>query len=100
MRWRWSWRSAVGGVANFFGEGVIGVLERAHRGCVDADVESFESIEIAGGIEEAVDGVGVAALRFGLAENGAVGFGDYTGSVGRVVDQLGSSSFQLVVELS
>src|SRR4029077_10423240 len=40
----------VGGVADFFGEGVIGVLESAHGGCVDADVESFESIKIAGGI--------------------------------------------------
>ena len=31
----------VGGVADFFGEGVIGVLERTHHGCVDADVEDF-----------------------------------------------------------
>jgi len=40
----------VSGVADFFCEGVIGVLERAHGGGVNADVESFESIEIAGGI--------------------------------------------------
>jgi len=36
MRWRWSWLSAV--VADFFGEGVIGVLESAHRGGMDANV--------------------------------------------------------------
>ena len=29
---------AVGGVADFFGESVIGVLEGAHDGGVDADV--------------------------------------------------------------
>ncbi len=55
----------VGGVANFFGERVIGVLKRAHHGGVDADVEDFETVGIAGGIEEAVDGFGVGALRFG-----------------------------------
>jgi hypothetical protein len=55
----------VGGVADFFGEGVIGVLENAHHGGVDADVEDFEAIRIAGGVEEAVDGFGVGALRFG-----------------------------------
>ena len=51
----------VGGVGDFFGEGVIGVLESAHHGGVDADVENFEAIGIAGGVEEAVDGFGVRA---------------------------------------
>ena len=41
---------AVCGVADFFREGVAGVLKRTHGGGVDAYVESFESIEIAGGI--------------------------------------------------
>jgi len=41
---------AVGGVADFFGEGVVGVLEGAHGGGVDAYVESLEAIEIAGGV--------------------------------------------------
>ena len=54
---------AVGGVADFFGEGVIGVLQGAHHGRVDADVQSFEAVEIARGIEQAVDGFGVAAVR-------------------------------------
>ena len=40
----------VCGVADFFCEGVVGVLESAHGGGVDANVESFESVEIAGGI--------------------------------------------------
>ena len=53
----------VGGVGDFFGEGVIGVLESAHHGGVNADVEDFEAIGIAGGIEEAIDGFGVGALR-------------------------------------
>jgi hypothetical protein len=52
----------VGSVADFLGEGVIGVLQGAHGRCVDADVESFEAIEVAGRIEQAIDGVGVAAL--------------------------------------
>ena len=33
----------VGSVADFFGEGVIGVLESAHHGGVNADVEDFEA---------------------------------------------------------
>ncbi len=55
----------VGGMADFFGEGVVGVLESAHHGGVDADVEDFEAIGIAGGIQQAVDGFGVGALGFG-----------------------------------
>ena len=64
---------AVGGVADFFGESVIGVLQRAHHGCVDADVESFQAIEIARGIEQAVESFGVGAIGGGEAENGAIG---------------------------
>lgn len=77
----------VGGVADFFGEGVIGVLESAHHGCVNADVEDFEAIGIARGIEKSVDGFRVGALRFGEAEDSAVGLGDDARSVGRVIDQ-------------
>ena len=46
----------VGSVGDLFREGVIGVLERTHHGGMDADVENFEAIGIAGGVEEAVDG--------------------------------------------
>ena len=56
---------AVGGVADFFGEGVMGVLQSAHHGGVDADVENFEAVGIESGVEKAVDGFGVGALRFG-----------------------------------
>ena len=52
-------------MGDFFGEGVIGVLERAHHGGVDADVESFEAVEIARGVEKAVDCFGIGALGFG-----------------------------------
>ena len=45
----------VGGVADFFGESVIGMLEGAHHGGADADVEDFEAVGIASGVEEAVD---------------------------------------------
>ena len=83
----------VSGVADFFGEGVVGVLESAHCGGVDADVESFESIKIAGGIQQAVDGLGVAALRFGLTDYCAVGFDHYAGGVRGIVDELGCFSF-------
>ena len=41
---------AVCGVADSFGKRVIGVLESTHHRGVDADVECFEAIEIAGGI--------------------------------------------------
>ena len=41
---------AVGGVADFFGESVVGVLEGAHDRGVNANVQSFEAIEIAGGV--------------------------------------------------
>ena len=54
---------AVGGVTNFLREGVVGVLECAHHRGVDADVESFEAVEIARGVEEAIEGFGVGALR-------------------------------------
>ena len=52
----------VGGVADFFGEGVVDVLESAHHGSVDPDVERFEAVEIARGVEQAVEGLGVGAL--------------------------------------
>jgi len=52
----------VGGMADFFSEGVIGVLESAHHRGVNADVEDFETIGIAGGIEKAVDGFRIGAL--------------------------------------
>jgi len=55
----------IGGVADFFGEGVIGVLERTHHGGVDADVENFEAVGIAGRVEKAVDRFGVGALGYG-----------------------------------
>ena len=47
---------AVGGVADFLGKSVVGVLQRAHHRRVHADVQSFETIEIARGIEQAIDG--------------------------------------------
>ena len=40
----------VGGVADFLGEGVVGMLKGAHHRGMDADVESFEAVEIARGI--------------------------------------------------
>ena len=90
----------IGGVADFFCESVIGVLERAHHGGVDADVKSFEAIEIARGIEETVNGFGVVALGFGEAEDGTVGFGHDADGVGGVVDELGSFSSELGVEFA
>jgi len=90
----------VGGVADFFGEGVIGVLEGAHHRGVDADVESFETVEIARGIEETVDGFGIGALRFREAGDGAVGFGHDADGVGGIVDELGSLAVELGIEFA
>ena len=47
---------AVGGVADFFGEGEISVLQRAKDRGVNADVERFAAIGIARGIEKQIDG--------------------------------------------
>ncbi len=54
---------AVSGVADFFREGEVGVLERAHHRGMDADVEGFKAVEIARGVEKAVEGFGVGTLR-------------------------------------
>ena len=62
--------------------------------------ESFEAIGIARGIEQAVDGFGVGALRFGEADDGAVGFGDDRGGVRRVIDELRRLSAELGVEFA
>ena len=52
---------AVGSVADFFGESEIGVLQRAHQRRVHADVENFQAIRIARGIQHAVERFGVGA---------------------------------------
>ncbi len=91
---------AVGGVADFFGEGVVGVLERAHDGGVDADVERFEAVEVARGIQEAVNGFEVATLGFREAGDGAVGFGHDADGVGGVVNEAGGFAVELGVEFA
>ena len=53
----------IGGVADFFREGEIRVLQRAHRRRVDADVQRLEAIGIARGIQHAVERFGVRARR-------------------------------------
>jgi hypothetical protein len=40
---------------------------------VDADVQSFQTIEIARGVEKAVQGFGVGAIGARETENGAIG---------------------------
>ncbi len=69
-------------------------------GRVDANVERFEAIEILRGIEQAVDGFGIGALRFGEAEDGAVGDGHDAGGVGGIVDEFGSFSVEFGVEFA
>ncbi len=87
-------------MADFLGEGVIGVLERAHHGSVNADVEDFETVGIASGIEKAIDGIGVRTLGGSKADYGAIGFGHDAGSIGRVVEKLGSFAGELGVEFT
>ncbi len=91
---------AVGGVADFLGESVVGVLERAHHRGVDADVEGFEAVEIASGIQKAIEGLEVAALGFDEAGDGAVGFGNDANSIGRVIDEPGGFTVELGVEFA
>ena len=81
---------AVGGVADFLRESEVGVLESAHHRGVDADVEGFEAIEIARGVQEAVEGFSVAALRCGETGDGAVGFGHDAHGVWRIINEPGS----------
>ena len=106
QEWARAWDHAmalvlrVGGVGDFFGEGVVGMLERAHDRCVDADVEGFEAIEIFGGIEKPIDGVSVGTLRFGQAEDSAERLGHDASSVGGVVDELGGFSGELGIEFA
>ena len=78
---------AVGGVADFFREGVIDVLQRAHHGRVHADVQRFEAVEIARRIEKAVDGFRIGALGFRQADHSAIGLGDHSRSISRIIDQ-------------
>jgi len=89
---------AVRGVADFLGEGVIGVLQRAHHGCVDADVQSFQAIKVARRIEKAVESLGVGAIGGGEADNGAVGRCDDRRSIGGIVEQGGSATLEQGVE--
>ena len=56
---------AIGGVADFFGESEVGVLQRAKNRGMDADIERFAAIGIACGIEKQIDGFGVGARGFG-----------------------------------
>jgi len=83
---RWALVLAVRGMADFFGESVVGVLQRTHHGSMDADVESFQAIEITGGIEEPVKGFSVGAVGSGEAENGSIGGGNDRRSVCGVVE--------------
>lgn len=90
----------VGGVADFFGESVIGVLESTHHGSVNADVQDLEAVGIASGIEKTVDGFGVGTLGFGQAEDGAVGIRDDARSVRRIIHKPGSLSGEPGVEFT
>ena len=55
----------VRGVANFLGKSVIGMLQSAHEWCEHTDVESWKAIEVASGVEQAVDSLVVAASDSG-----------------------------------
>ena len=72
---------AVGGVTDFLRESVVGVLENTHDRRVDANVQGFQTIDIARGIQEPIDGFGVGALRRAEASDGAIGFGHHPNGV-------------------
>ena len=74
-------------MTDFFGEGVVGVLQGAHHRGVDANVEGLEAIEIASRIQEAVDGFGVGTGGFREAKDGTTGIGHDPRCVGRIVDE-------------
>ncbi len=78
---------AVGGVTDFLRESVVGVLENTHHRRVDANVQGFQTIDIARGIQEAIDGLGVGALRRGETSDGTIGFGHHANGVRRVIDE-------------
>jgi len=78
---------AVSGVADFFGESVTGVLQGAHHRCMNADVENLQTIGIARGIQEAIDGFCVRTFSFRETDDGAVGFGDRSRRTRRIVEK-------------
>ena len=57
---------------------------------MNANIESFEAIEIARRIEKAIDGFGVGAGRFREADDGAIGFGHDARGVRGIIEQAGS----------
>ena len=78
---------AVGGVADFFREREIRVLQRAHDRRVHADVERFQAIRVARRIEQPVDRLVVRARAFGEAQHGAIGVRDDARRVRRIIGQ-------------
>src|SRR6266478_2068675 len=91
---------AVRRVADFFRKRISGVLQGAHHWGVGADVESFQAVEVASGIQEPVDRFGIAALRFGKADDGTISLRDDVQRAGRVVHELGGFAAKLGVELA
>src|SRR5215472_7326298 len=54
---------------------------------MNTDVEGFEAVQVAGGIQQAINGLGVGASRFRQAYHGAVGLGHDAGGVRRIIKQ-------------
>ena len=78
---------AVCGMADFLREGVGGVLQRTHHGGVNADVQSFEAIEITGGVEKTINSFGIGASGFGQAHYGAIGVRHYVDRIMGIIKQ-------------
>ncbi len=65
---------AIRRVADFFCEGEIRMLKRAHDRRVHAHVERLQTIRVARWIEQAVDRLGIGARDFRESQHGAVSF--------------------------
>ena len=90
----------VRGVADFLGEGVGGVLQSPHHRRVNANIEGLEAIEIAGGIEQAIDGFRIGAGGFGKTDDGAIGVGHDTNRVVRIIEEARSLAAEWCVEFA
>ena len=77
---------AIGRVADFFGEGVDGVLQSAHHRRVNPDVQGFQTIQIASGIGQSIDGFRVGAIGCKKTNNGAIGVGHDLHGIVRIIE--------------
>ena len=90
----------VRGVADFFREREIRVLQRAHHRRVHADIQRLAAIGIARRIQHAVERFRVGAFRCGQPDDRAIRIGHHGERARRIIDELRSERAELRVEFA